>query len=239
MVPFAPPALQIPALAPPPAPRPSAALTLDLAQALARAKAENPQIRAAQARVEERAGLITSTRADALPQISLIGDFTRVRDVSLLNSGFGDSAAAFGLDPTALVGARNIYTGQATLTQPLFYWGKLGTAIKVAKMGQKEAGYAYTTAELDVLHGVAKAYLAVLAAQANLEVIEVRKSLESWTAFYAAERALPEDVRLMGEIVDRMARNLEGKQPSEELDANLHVVIARATPWSTSSWAVV
>lgn len=187
MVPFAPPALQIPALASPPAPRPSAALTLDLAQALARAKAENPQIRAAQARVEERTGLITSTRADALPQISLIGDFTRVRDVSLLNSGFGDSAAAFGLDPTALVGARNIYTGQATLTQPLFYWGKLGTAIKVAKMGQKEAGYAYTTAELDVLHGVAKAYLAVLAAQANLEVVAVRK--QAADAFLADVKA--------------------------------------------------
>jgi GntR family transcriptional regulator, transcriptional repressor for pyruvate dehydrogenase complex len=62
-----------------------------------------------------------------------------------------------------------------------------------------------------------------------LDVIEVRKCMESWTAFYASQRALPEDVRLMGEIVARMERNLEGDQASEELDANLHVVIARAT----------
>ncbi len=171
MLPFAPPALQAPAA---PA-TPAAPLAFDLAQALARARAENPQIRAAKARVTEREGLITATRADALPQIALVGDFTRVRDVSLLNSGFGDSAAAFGLNPAALVGARNVYTGQATLSQPLFYWGKLGTAIEVAKMGEKEAGYAYTTAELDVLHGVAKAYLAVLGAQADLEVVKVRK----------------------------------------------------------------
>ena len=62
-----------------------------------------------------------------------------------------------------------------------------------------------------------------------LDVIEVRKGLESWTAFYAAERALPEDLRRMEEIVAAMKRNLEGLSPSEDLDANLHIVIARAT----------
>jgi GntR family transcriptional repressor for pyruvate dehydrogenase complex len=62
-----------------------------------------------------------------------------------------------------------------------------------------------------------------------LDVIEVRKCMESWTSYYAAERALPEDLRLMEEIIERMRRNLEGEQASEELDANLHVVIARAT----------
>jgi outer membrane protein TolC len=41
-------------------------------------------------------------------------------------------------------------------------------------MGAREAGFAYTTAELDTLHGVAKAYIAVLAAQADLEVVQSR-----------------------------------------------------------------
>lgn len=62
-----------------------------------------------------------------------------------------------------------------------------------------------------------------------LDVIEVRKGLESWTAFYAAQRALPEDLRRMEEIVSAMERNLDGLLPSEDLDANLHIVIARAT----------
>lgn len=62
-----------------------------------------------------------------------------------------------------------------------------------------------------------------------LDVIEVRKCMESWTAFYAAQRALPEDVRRMEEIIASMQRNLEGLKPSEDLDANLHIVIARAT----------
>lgn len=174
---ISPPALQ----APPPtptqteAPARKAPLSLDLTRALTRARAENPMLRAAKARVEERQGLITTTRADALPQLTLVGDFTRVRDVSILNSGFGDSAAQFGLSPTSLVGARSVYTGQANLVQPLFYWGKLGTAVDIAKMGEHEAALGYTTAELDVLHGVAKAYLGVLVAQAEQEVIESRR----------------------------------------------------------------
>ena len=62
-----------------------------------------------------------------------------------------------------------------------------------------------------------------------LDVIEVRKCMESWTAYYAAQRALPEDIRRMEEIVSGMEHNLEGLLPSEDLDANLHIVIARAT----------
>jgi GntR family transcriptional repressor for pyruvate dehydrogenase complex len=62
-----------------------------------------------------------------------------------------------------------------------------------------------------------------------LEVIEVRKCMESWTAYYAAQRALPEDLRRMDEILTGMEKNLAGQLPSEDLDANLHIVIARAT----------
>jgi outer membrane protein len=154
---------------------PQAPLSLDLSGALARARNENPMLRAAKARVDERRGLITSTRADALPQLTLMGDFTRYRDVSLLNSGFADLAPTLGFPLNSLIGTRNVYTTQANLSQPLFYWGKLGTALEIAKMGEKEADFAYSTSELDILHGVAKAYLAVLSAQAELEVIDSRR----------------------------------------------------------------
>ena len=62
-----------------------------------------------------------------------------------------------------------------------------------------------------------------------LEVIEVRKCMESWTSYFAAERALPEDIRRMDEIIAAMQANIDGLKPSEDLDANLHIVIARAT----------
>jgi outer membrane protein len=158
----------------PPSPAPQAA-AFDLAGALALARAENPLLKVAKARVDERQGLITSVRADALPQLTLTGDFTRLRDVSLLNGDVGPAfATLFNLPPESLVSPYNVYTTQATLSQPIYYWGKLGTALAVARMGAQEASLAYTTAELDILHGVAAAYLAVLSAQADLEVIQAR-----------------------------------------------------------------
>lgn len=62
-----------------------------------------------------------------------------------------------------------------------------------------------------------------------LDVIEVRKGMESWTAFYAATRALPEDIRRLGQVVAGMERNLGERASSEDLDANFHILIARAT----------
>lgn len=160
----------------PPAPAP---LQLDLKGALDRARTENPMIRAARARVDERQGLITTTRADALPQFTVGASVIRQRDVSILVGGFSDVVSSIpsgmAFDPTAMVRPRNIYSTQATLEQPLFHWGKIGTAIEIAEMGAVEAKAAYSTAELDVLHGVAKAYLGVLSAQAELEVVDVRR----------------------------------------------------------------
>lgn len=62
-----------------------------------------------------------------------------------------------------------------------------------------------------------------------LDVIEVRKGMESWTAWYAATRALPEDIRRIEAVVDGMAKNLEELKHSEDLDAHFHMLVARAT----------
>ncbi len=149
-----------------------AAQALDLQAALQRAKRENALLKAAMARVEERHSLITTARADALPQLSATGDATRTRDVSILNSPFGDS---LGPDAANIIHARYIYTTQLSLSQPIFAWGKLSAVVDAARIGETEAQAAFTTAELDILHGVAKAYLAVLNARAQLDVVRVRK----------------------------------------------------------------
>lgn len=62
-----------------------------------------------------------------------------------------------------------------------------------------------------------------------LDVIEVRKGIEAWTSYYAAQRALPDDLRKLEQIVGEMERNLEGMKPSQDLDANFHIIIAQAT----------
>jgi GntR family transcriptional repressor for pyruvate dehydrogenase complex len=62
-----------------------------------------------------------------------------------------------------------------------------------------------------------------------LDVIEVRKCMEAWTSFYAAQRALPEDLRKLEKLVGEMERNLDEMKSSQDIDANFHIVIAQAT----------
>ena len=62
-----------------------------------------------------------------------------------------------------------------------------------------------------------------------LDVVEVRKGMESWTAYFAAQRALPEDIRRLDEIITAMRQKLERLDSSEDLDAEFHLCVARAT----------
>lgn len=62
-----------------------------------------------------------------------------------------------------------------------------------------------------------------------LDVVEVRKGIESWTAYYAAQRALPEDIRRMEDVVTAMRHRLGELVSSEELDVEFHISVARAT----------
>jgi GntR family transcriptional regulator, transcriptional repressor for pyruvate dehydrogenase complex len=61
-----------------------------------------------------------------------------------------------------------------------------------------------------------------------LDVLEVRKCMESWTAYYAAQRATAEDMTELDELLLAMERNLEGLKSSADLDASFHIAIARA-----------
>jgi GntR family transcriptional repressor for pyruvate dehydrogenase complex len=79
------------------------------------------------------------------------------------------------------------------------------------------------------LRRIALSELIKIEQERALDVIEVRKCMEGWTAYYAAQRALPEDLRRLEGIVTEMERNLEGLKPSQDLDAHFHVVIAQAT----------
>ncbi len=208
-----------------------APLAFNLKSALARARDQNALLKAAAARVEERRGLITATRADALPQFNATADFTRNRDVSILNSGIGDSLAQFNLDKNSLVAPRSFYTTQFSLSQPIFYFGKLNSAIEVAKVGEREAQAAYSTAELDTLHGVAKAYLAVLGAEAQLDVVAVRlktseRFLEDVKSKLDAQSATQLDLlraqaELQGVIPDVLQAKADYERAVEVLDGQL------------------
>jgi GntR family transcriptional repressor for pyruvate dehydrogenase complex len=62
------------------------------------------------------------------------------------------------------------------------------------------------------------------------ELIEVRKAIETWNAYFAAKRATPEDIAHLEEIIETMKNVLEnGGHFPEKQDADFHLAITLAT----------
>jgi GntR family transcriptional repressor for pyruvate dehydrogenase complex len=66
--------------------------------------------------------------------------------------------------------------------------------------------------------------------QKIFDLIEVRKALETWNAYFAAKRATVDDIALLEELIESMRKTIEEHGTAfEEQDADLHLAIARAT----------
>jgi outer membrane protein len=110
----------------------SSAEPLSRAQAVARALEANPDVKKAGENLSKLRGYVTEARADALPEIKILGQWTKFRDPSILNSGSFDSFPPEFIDqlkpvPTAL------WDGYATLKQTLWSF-KVGKALKAARL---------------------------------------------------------------------------------------------------------
>ena len=60
------------------------------------------------------------------------------------------------------------------------------------------------------------------------ELIEVRKAIEIWNAYYAAERAADEDIARLEKSVESMRKKIEQHESSVEEDANFHIAVSQA-----------
>src|SRR3990172_7504361 len=61
------------------------------------------------------------------------------------------------------------------------------------------------------------------------DLIEVRKAMEAWGAYYAAQRASEEDIERLEKILKEMKQAIEKGQPWEKEDADFHLAVAQAT----------
>ena len=61
-----------------------------------------------------------------------------------------------------------------------------------------------------------------------LELIEVRKAIEIWNAYYAAERAGEEDIARLEKSLESMRKKIEQHDSSVEEDANFHIAVSQA-----------
>jgi GntR family transcriptional regulator, transcriptional repressor for pyruvate dehydrogenase complex len=65
--------------------------------------------------------------------------------------------------------------------------------------------------------------------QKIFDLIEVRKALEAWGAFLAAQRATEEDIKRLENILEEMKKAFEQGRSWEKQDADFHLGIAQAT----------
>jgi GntR family transcriptional repressor for pyruvate dehydrogenase complex len=61
------------------------------------------------------------------------------------------------------------------------------------------------------------------------DLIEVRKALEAWGAFLAAQRATEEDIKQLENTLQEMKKAFEERRSWEKQDADFHLGIAQAT----------
>lgn len=126
---------------------------LTLEQALALAEAGNREILKAREFHREVEGRYVEERAAALPQLSLVAQAATSRDES--QSAFG------GFIPPG----QNLYSARVELSQPLFTWGKVGAAIRAAKMGRLTADERLRISRQDVRRDVSLAFYDLLLAR--------------------------------------------------------------------------
>ena len=65
--------------------------------------------------------------------------------------------------------------------------------------------------------------------QKIFDLIEVRKAMEAWSAFHAAQRATEEDIKQLESIIKEMKEAFEKGRNWEKEDADFHLAIAQAT----------
>jgi len=65
--------------------------------------------------------------------------------------------------------------------------------------------------------------------QKIFDLIEVRKAIETWAAYHAAQKASREDIEQLDTIIREMKRAFEEGRSWEKQDADFHLAIAQAT----------
>jgi GntR family transcriptional repressor for pyruvate dehydrogenase complex len=65
--------------------------------------------------------------------------------------------------------------------------------------------------------------------QKLFDLIEVRKAMEAWGTFHAAERGTEEDIQRLETIIEKMRTAYEEGRSWEKEDADFHLALAQAT----------
>ncbi|MBN2054145.1 TolC family protein [bacterium] len=143
---------------------------LSLEEAIACSASRNPTVMIENEKRTEARSTIKSARSEAFPQIRLEAYTGKYMDPGLLNSSsfsdFGD-IPGFSLAPEA----QRTSSMSVNLSQSLFTWGRIPSAIAIARLQIRNTDLALDIARLDIAAEVALAYYQVLLFEEQQEAL--------------------------------------------------------------------
>ncbi len=131
-------------------------LTLD--RVLALALTHSPAVMEARANLRSTAAAIDVERAAALPQLTASGEARRLETIRSTSGG--------------VLLNENTYGGSVSLTQNLFSFGRISSALRAARAGEAAQVAALVEAEFEARHRAETAFLALLVASEKVGVAE-------------------------------------------------------------------
>lgn len=157
---------------------------MTLAEAIDYAMSHNRQIQTVREKISERRGQVLEARSDALPQLNVGSHAYRVRDPGFLNSTFGQQILKGGMSggnggeelgiplDAILPKPQTFYDVLLSFSQPVFTWGKVSNAVKIAAMGIDDVNLELESSRQDVALSVTRSYHDVLLAEETIEMYE-------------------------------------------------------------------
>lgn len=206
----------------------SAQSPLSLSEAMARAKAHNPDVGAAATAEREAVDRVTQARGGYYPKVDLAESWQRgnqpVFVFSALLAGRQFTAADFALDSLNRPAATSNFRAALTVEQPLFDRA-VGAGVRAAEVGRNMAANSRQLVDNDLTSAVTDAFGRVLIATANV------RSAAAAVETARADRELAGNRRDVGRATDAdvlqldvyLARTLE-----QQVEATADERIARA-----------
>lgn len=146
---------------------------LDLDSVVALALDRNPTLKSVEEQKDEASAAIREAWAEVYPQLDFSGGWNQSRNPSLLNSPDFEDILEFFPDFSPAV--QELYNWSVGLSQPLYYSGKIGAGIQLAKLVSQITEALIHTAQLDAGLFASEAYFRVLEAREGLETIEIQQ----------------------------------------------------------------
>ena len=177
-----------------------------------RALEYNRQLLSAKKELDRSKAEIISARSGALPQLSLDGRYTR--NLTTRELFFGDEVIP--------ISKNNEFDLSLSLTQPLYIGGKVGSALKIAKIYREFSEEAVKQVEREVVYSSEEIFYNAILAKSILEVI--KKESEVWNLnLEIAEKQFSQgmisEYELLRARVEKL--NIEPKLIAAESDLSL------------------